>query len=424
MNLPTSEPLFEEEPVSEPRKFHHRKRRRWIPGYNDERKVQFVEGLASRIAPTYEFFLFSLLAGVVLAAGFMVDSPALLIFGALLAPFMAPVIGLALASVLGSIQFFFISLAGTLVGSVIVFAGGFLGGIAALAWPYPSFKLVYYHAVYNWGSFGVLTLGVIITVLSLMRKEDKPILPSVAIAYVLYTTAAAAGFGLGSGLERLWPQSVGVFAGYLVWTVVLGAILFAVFGFRPRTIAGYLASIALAVLVIGVVVYSTNLWQKMNLPELPFASQADLMETATPTRKSTSPLTSVTPLPRQNETPAPSVILTQTALSGSGMPTPLLKSDSTETRIPTWTVTPSITPTATPVWGTIYAKGHTGGRIRESANLNSKTVAILDNGVRIKILPETVVTSGTTWVHVQTIDGKEGWIVQDLIVTATPAPNW
>lgn len=416
MTLPKTEPIYDEEPVH-PTPPHRRRRRRWVPGFTDERRMQFVENLAARVAPTYDFFLFSLLAGIVFGAGFIVDSPALLVFAALISPFMAPIIGLSLAAVLGSAQFFLVSLAGTLVGSVIVFAGGVLSGLAAQAWPYPVFKLVAYHASYNWGSFGVLTLSVIIAVVSLMRREEKPVLPSVAIAYVLYATAAAAGFGFGSGQVGIWPQSAGVFAGYLVWTVVLGAIVFAVFGFRPRTVPGYLASIALAVIVIGCVIYSTSLWNKMNLPALPFASPAQMEGTVTPRISPTLPGTPPSGVPG-NSNPVKS------PTSAPGTPTPLLKIIPSETRVPTWTLTPSITPTATPVWGTIYAKGHTGARIREKPDLNSKTVAILDNGIRIKILPDTTVAGGNTWIKVETIDGKVGWIVQDLIQTATPVPNW
>jgi uncharacterized membrane protein len=423
MTLPKSEPIYEEEPVHRTQ-YPHRKRRRWVPGYTDERRIQFVEGLASRVAPTYDFFLFSLLAGIVFGAGFIVDSPALLVFAALIAPFMAPVVGLSLASVLGSVQFFLVSLAGTVVGSVIVFAGGFISGLAAQAWPYPVFKLVSYHSTYNWGSFGVLTLSVIIAVLSLMRKEEKPVLPSVAIAYVLYSTAAASGFGFGSGVEGIWPQSAGVFAGYLIWAVVLGAIVFAVFGFRPRTVPGYLASIALAVVVIACVVYSTNLWNKMKLPALPFGSPAQMEGTVTPRAMTALPAGQGTPGPQSGQTPVPAVLSTNNTPLYSGTPTPLLKVDITETSVPTWTLTPSITPTATPVWGTIYAKGHTGARIREKADINSKTIAILDNGIRVKILPDTTVAGGNTWIKVQTIDGKIGWIVQDLLQTATPVPNW
>jgi SH3-like domain-containing protein len=31
---------------------------------------------------------------------------------------------------------------------------------------------------------------------------------------------------------------------------------------------------------------------------------------------------------------------------------------------------------------------------------------------------------GSAWVKVRAPDGKEGWVLQALLATATPAPNW
>jgi SH3-like domain-containing protein len=42
----------------------------------------------------------------------------------------------------------------------------------------------------------------------------------------------------------------------------------------------------------------------------------------------------------------------------------------------------------------------------------------------MKILPDSVESNGTVWVHVVAPDGTEGWMDQRVLVTATPAPNW
>ena len=42
----------------------------------------------------------------------------------------------------------------------------------------------------------------------------------------------------------------------------------------------------------------------------------------------------------------------------------------------------------------------------------------------MEILPEFKVVESVTWLHIRTADGIVGWIIQDLVVTATPAPGW
>jgi SH3-like domain-containing protein len=45
-------------------------------------------------------------------------------------------------------------------------------------------------------------------------------------------------------------------------------------------------------------------------------------------------------------------------------------------------------------------------------------------GTRLQVLPGIITLNGVTWVRVIGPDGANGWIVQRLLVTATPAPNW
>ena len=47
------------------------------------------------------------------------------------------------------------------------------------------------------------------------------------------------------------------------------------------------------------------------------------------------------------------------------------------------------------------------------------------NGTLIQILPETSEVGGQIWVHVIVLeDNAEGWLLQTLVLVATPAPNW
>ena len=98
-----------------------------VPLNADERDAYF-RSLAHRAAATFDFFIFSLLTGVILTAGLVLDQPALLLLGALVSPLMSPGVGVALSAVLGSLQLFGRSAAGLLIGAVLVFGAGVFGG--------------------------------------------------------------------------------------------------------------------------------------------------------------------------------------------------------------------------------------------------------------------------------------------------------
>ena len=127
----TSEPFLEPEP---PTPAHHRRRRRFFPSLTDAHRSELVENLAKRVSPNFDFFLFAILSGAITAVAFLFNSYSLLILAALLAPIMAPIIGLSLAGAIGSVRFFFLSLAGVIVACLLVIIIGALAGVASLIW--------------------------------------------------------------------------------------------------------------------------------------------------------------------------------------------------------------------------------------------------------------------------------------------------
>ncbi len=129
MNLPPTE-LIPDDPDHLPPARRRRARRLLAPLNADER-ADFIGDIAHRASPSFDFFLFSFLAGIVISAGLLLDEPALAILGALVAPVMAPVVGLSLGAVSGSLRFFLRSLAGLLVGCILVFLTGMVSGYLA-----------------------------------------------------------------------------------------------------------------------------------------------------------------------------------------------------------------------------------------------------------------------------------------------------
>lgn len=394
MNIPPTEPL-PDDPEHLPPARRRRARRLLAPMEADERAA-FLDELAHRASPSFDFFLFSLLAALVIGAGLLIDSPALLVLGAVLAPLMAPVVGLSLGTVTGSVRFFLRSLAGFFVGCLFIFLAGVLAGFIGSAWLPSSLTQAHLHALLSWPNFLLIAAGAILTTAFIVHPERDAAVPSVALAYGLYLPIAAAGFGLGAGATgaaaHLWPDGLVIFAIHLAWGVLLGALTLAVLGYRPLTLFGYSLGAAIAllgvILLIGISGAGAVVGAQIGLPT-PIPS-------ATPT---------VTLTPTLTSTPVPPTA------------TPTLTPTLTPTRTPT--MTPS--PTPTPVYAQVQAL--TGGGAVLRTDPGGTILTTLSNGTRVQVLPDTVDKNGITWVHVVIPNGTHGWILQSLLAGVTPTPN-
>jgi hypothetical protein len=395
MNLPQTEPI-PDDPDHLPPARRRRARRLLAPLEADERAV-FLDEVAHRASPSFDFFLFSLLAGAVISVGLLLDSFALLLLGVLIAPVMAPAIGLALGTVTGSVRHFSRSLAGLLIGCVLVFLAGALAGYASDAWRFGDLDQAYLHAQVTWENFLVLAVGAVLTTAMMVQIEGKDnwpgraAVPSVALAYGLYLPLATAGLGLTSGVPHLWPDGLVVFAVHLAWGALLGAVTLALMGFRPLTLFGYTLSAAVAllgvILLIGIGGAGAMFGAQMGLPtQIP---------TDTPT---------ITPTSTRTPTPVP--------------PTATLTPTLTLTPTRTPTITPSLTPT--PLIAVVEAP--TGGGVLLRSEPGGAVVSTLANLNLVTILPESQELDGALWVRVRTETGTEGWVLLSLLVTATPGP--
>jgi hypothetical protein len=376
-----------------------RRARRLLAPMEAEDRVDFLDKVAHRASPSFDFFLFSLLAGAVIAGGFLLNSQPLLVMGAILSPLMAPVIGIALGTVVGSVRFFLRSTIGLLIGSLLVFLVGVLAGYASSPW-YP-FDLSQAHlaAQLSWATFLLIALGAGLTSAATVRLDRSAALPSVALAYALYLPISAAGIGLGSGEPFLFPDGLVVFAQYLSVAVLISALIFVFLGFRPLTLFGY--TVGAVVLLLGIVVLIGITGAGAS-----FGAQIAI-PTPVPTDTPTQTLTmtpSLTPVP---PTATPTVTLT---------PVP-----------PTLTATPTrtVTPTATPILALVNAGEGGGAHLRAEPGFQATSVALLQNGTPVEVMPDDPIEAGGgIWIHVRTLQGEDGWILQILLVTATPAPDW
>ena len=380
----------DERPTSAARR--RRARRQVIAPLTPDERSSYIDDVASRAAPSFDFFIFSLLSGAVIGLGFLLDSPYILLLGVLAAPIMAPLVGVSLGTVLGSTRYFGRSIGGLLVGSFLVLLVGTMAGFAARIWLPMDLLQVRLHAQFSWAPFVVLGLGAVLTTATLIKERYTAAIPSVAIAYGLYLPLSAAGFGLGSGVDFLWPDGLVLYIIHLAWAIILGAVTLGIMGFRPYSLFGYsiggVVVLILIILAIGFGGAGAVVGGNIALPTATY--------TVTP---------SLTPTNTSSPTPEP--------------PTATF----TVTRTPTKTLTPTVTltPTATPVEALVNVQQEfVGAVVRDEPD--GTILTSLFNGSLVIILGDVQGgEGGRRWVRVYDPENDvEGWVLESLLITATP----
>ncbi|HDD62663.1 MAG TPA: DUF389 domain-containing protein [Chloroflexi bacterium] len=367
-----------------------------------------IEELAHKTIPSFDFFLFSLLSAAIITASILVDSPALLVLGALTAPVMAPFIGISLGTATGSLKFFSQRLAGSLVASGFVFLVGILGGYATFVLKTPNVQFLIYNARVSWTHIVLLIAGTALAVISLKQKGQTPVLPSVAIAYELYVPLAIAGVGFGSGQPHLWPDGLVLFGIHLAVVAITGTVVFMLLGIKPLTFIGYTLGSLIAILsILGVIGLSS-------------AGAVVGGKIAMPTLVPTATLTG-TPAP-------PTATATETPIPPTPTITPTVPT-ATYTPLPTETST--ATPKPTPFYAEIAVSvEYAGAFIRSEPSLDSQIMTSLINGTVIEILDPSpsIDEQGRNWLSIRFVneDGLEedGWIIDNLLLISTPRPEW
>jgi hypothetical protein len=406
---PAPEPTRETEPITPtppppPTSTARRRRirRRLVP-FDLDRRTAFFRELIHQATPSFDFFLFSVIAGLVAGAALLLDSPALFILAALLAPFMAPVLGVAVSAAIGSLGFFMRSLMALAIGSALVFGLGALSGLLAHNLAGLAFSQAVFHATFTWPDLVVLLLGAAFTAyLAVRSPQQRPLVSSVAIAYELFVPLAAAGFGLVQPIPGLFPEGLILFASNLALAVVIAIFVLVALGVRPLPTGGAtLASLLLVVVLVGGALFGIANIVLSNPNFGPF-SFIQASPTPTPT---------TTPQPTETMTPAPS----NTATSAPSI-------TATNTLVPTATMTRTVSPSPTPVYGLVNAGEAAKGIIIRPDPSSLAIVTTLLNGNLVEILPEVVNKNGYLWIHVRAPSGEEGWVLAGSVVTATPRP--
>ncbi len=407
-------PLERTQPTrAQRRRAVRRQRQNAIPRGAEGRSV-YLQSLIRRAYPSYEFFLFAALSGAILGLGYLLDSQAVLVFGILMAPLLTPLMGMILSTVSGSARYFFQASGAFFIGGLFVFITGALAGFAVRIWMPITLEQAFVHSRLWWTDLVVLALGAILLAASFVRSEKKPFLPSVMVAYELFYPLSAAAFGLAGGVGDIFPQGVFVFIAHLSWALLFGALTLFFLGFRPAKSSGWLFSLLTLAFLLALTV-------GLLLPKDKEKSiEGYQAETAR-----------VTEMPK-NETEAP-------AAEPLGTPTPPLAAASpqktlsnatsslraTPNSVPSLTATATLTPEPTPLYALIAA--HSGGGAFMRREPGGPVILTLENNELVQALSTPLEYDGVDWVQVKVVRGDqsfEGWIIQSVLKTATPSPNW
>jgi len=414
---PTPQPEPEQAPefVSARARRRRALRRAYFPTDEEGRAALFAH-LARRAFPTYELFIFALVAGAILGLGYFLDSQGLLIFGILVAPLLTPWIGMALAIVAGSGRLFVQTFAALFVSSMLFFGSGVLAGYASRIFQPRTFNEAFIHSRLWWPDLFVLAVGAILVTVSFVRSEQRPYLPSALVAYELFLPLCAAGFGLGSGVNEIWPQGASVFLVHFAWATFFCLLTLFFLRFYPTSIGGFILTGLTLVILIAWLLTSTGALTWMT-------TQAGLSgPKPAPLVRPTSTLALVPTI-----TSSPKVD-PATAFIGVPTQTPSRTPRPTEQAIlsPTRTPTSTITAEPTPIIALIKASEGGGAFIREKPG--GKVLITLANGSTVTIIPNDFQeVNNVVWVHVFAIVNDvrvEGWMIQTVLVTATPVPDW
>ena len=373
-----------------------RQRGQLIVPRDAEGRAALLSALARRSYPTYELFVYAVLCGAILGLGYVIDSQALLLFGILVAPLLLPWVGMLLATITGSVRFFFETIMALLIGAALVFVIGILAGFASRLFMPRTFNEAYVHSSLWWPDLVVLAIGAVILTVSFVRSEDKPFLPSVMLAYEFFLPISA-------GRLRAWQRHRSHLAEWpagLLCPLCVGHHVWAhhparhaLYAHQPagtdlhrRCVAGLGCAPALVDdrrdMVVSLWAGGSELRPASHLAREPAAGSrlppsqvGRVLFSLLPRRSSTPRLPRP---PRRHAPPTPVPLTLEVTLPATDTPTMTLTFEPT------------------PVYGRVHSSK--GVVLRETPGWKSLTT--LDDFSIVEVLPDTQDVSNYTWAHV------------------------
>jgi len=385
-----------------------------------EGQAALIAALARRAYPSLELFVLSLACGVIVGLGFLLDSQVVILLGILAAPIMTPWVGLLLSIFTSSPRFFFETFMALLIGGAMVFFGSALSGFAARLFLPLTFTNVFIHARLWLPALIVFAIDAVALVISFVRSEEKPYLPSVLIAYAFYLPIAAGGFGLGSGVEGIFPQGLLVFVVHFALASLLGLMTLFALKLKP-TLMGI--GLTLLMLVLSSITLMILMSGGSAPAQPPAAPTLTLAPVSTPSNIPPSSTWTAAPTPTLRPSQTATFTPTVTFLPAQTN-TPTVEISATAETPSPLSAAVSVTPSQQPVIGII--KLDEGGVANLRQTPNGKYILPLENGTLVEAQTETRTVNGAEWLRViVTVQGRriEGWLLASAVSYTDPALN-
>jgi hypothetical protein len=282
-----------------------------------------------------------------------------------------------------------------LVACGLVVLGSGLAGLAGRLWlPFPASyqPQVIIRSHIWWLDLFLVVLGAVLLIISFIRSEQKPVLPSLMLAYGLFMPLSAAGFGWGIGDKVIWRNGLQVFLLQAAIALIVGGLVLLTLRFKPRKVGGLILPVVTGMLSIAAVITFTGV--------------VDIIRDGIlVTHRTAAP------------TPTALVLPTSTVTS-SPRPT------GTITLTPSQTASPTNTLVPTPAYALIRSSSGGGANVRSEPGGGTLIVTLI-NGSLVQVLPEIQTVRSSTWVKVRLPNNVQGWVLQTVLVATdqTPIPT-
>ncbi|MBR6089773.1 MAG: SH3 domain-containing protein [Anaerolineaceae bacterium] len=415
----------------------------------------FLNELSHRLIPSLGDFLLALLAGICSGAALMLNANPLWILAAALLPFCGPFLGMALSCAAGSFRFFLKSLGKQMLEQLLFWCGATLMILIFKGKYSPSDTVPGFFTAYNLYAIITAALSAVICVLQVKRIGLISLGAfSSAMMFFVMTPLTIASWAFFCGQRHMILPALET--GLVCSLIALAAGLAAFVLVRAADFRLISVLMMAALFILG----ALGIVEGLGLIRVSFRDrfenqknsmqQAIHLVTYTPTATATAtPTDTVTPTPTDTFTPTatftgtpvtPTATATSTATATptntatvtntpvTPSPTATFTATLTPTITPTRTLIPTMTPTntkvvtPTPVYGIVSVRGDTGVLVRSTPALGGDVLRGIYNNSVLEIIGETVFVDGYTWISVRTNEGKEGWVTNDVLRTATPGP--
>ena len=458
--------------------------RRVIRPLADDEKVKITTDLLKSATSSFDYFLLVVLSCSIATLGLITDSPAVIIGAMLVAPLMAPIIGIGLASITGDISVARKSALALLFGTGLAVLLSSLMMLINLRLPFIAFHEIPAEVMARTHptpiDFAIAMAGGLAAAYAMTRPNISAALPGVAIATALMPPLCTVGIGIALGSAEIAGGAMLLFITNALTIAFASALVFLLRGFTPDTHSInhhipqtiLISAIILVILLVPLSYYSMKFVQQANanreinevVARQVLGVNAELIELDTQnspeglklviTVRTTAPLNyeqvvslqkgivddlglpislkvnqilaeRLDPLIPPTATPS----FTPSPTNTPGPSPTITSSPMPPTATPTATVTVTMTPTPTntqtntPTPALAQAHSNTLPLMQLYQSPGGPVIGQIRQGQPLIVFSNIEIANGLIWIEVMDHEGRIGWIPELYLRLVTQTPT-